>query len=55
MLHDPVQLNLMFQALADPLGMAEQWMSERRQSSERRLDRLGDYLLEHAEKPVGTP
>jgi DNA-binding transcriptional ArsR family regulator len=108
MLHDPAQLDLMFQALADPtrrvmverlsrgpasvsqlakpldmslpavmqhlqmletsglvlsekagrvrtcridakaLGMAEQWISERRATWESRLDRLGDYLAEHA-------
>jgi DNA-binding transcriptional ArsR family regulator len=108
MLHDPAQLDLMFQALADPtrrvmverlsrgpasvsqlakpldmslpavmqhlqmletsglvlsekagrvrtcridakaLGMAEQWISERRATWESRLHRLGDYLAEHA-------
>ena len=113
MLHDPAQLDLMFQALADParrviverlvrgpasvsqlaepldmslsaviqhlqvleasgivrsekagrvrtcriegkaLGMAEQWISERRATWESRLDRLGDYLAELAEKPDG--
>jgi DNA-binding transcriptional ArsR family regulator len=37
----------------DPPGfqVAERWISERRTSWERRLDRLGDYL---AEQPEGT-
>src|SRR5262245_57016602 len=108
MFHDPSQLDLMFQALADParrvmvdrlsrgpasvsqlaepldmslsavvqhlqmleasglvrsekagrvrtcriepkaLGMAEQWIADRRTSWEHRLDRLGDYLAEEA-------
>jgi DNA-binding transcriptional ArsR family regulator len=108
MFHDPTQLDLMFQALADParrvmverlsrgpasvsqlaepldmslsavmqhlqmleasglvrsekagrvrtcriepkaLGMAEQWIAQRRTEWESRLDRLGDYLAEHA-------
>jgi DNA-binding transcriptional ArsR family regulator len=33
------------------LGSAEQWITERRRSWERRLDRLGDYLAEHPEQP----
>jgi DNA-binding transcriptional ArsR family regulator len=33
------------------LGRAEQWITERRTSWERRLDRLGDYLAEHPEEP----
>src|SRR5262245_31486195 len=113
MLHDRAQLDLMFQALADParrvmverlsrgpasvselaepldmslsavmqhlqmleasglvrsekagrvrtcriegraLGMAEQWISERRAAWQSRLDRLGDYLAEQAEKSGG--
>jgi DNA-binding transcriptional ArsR family regulator len=108
LLHDPAQLDLMFQALADPgrrrmverlsrgpasvselaepldmslsavmqhlhlletsglvvsekigrvrtcriepkaLGDVERWISERRRSWERRLDRLGDFLAETA-------
>jgi DNA-binding transcriptional ArsR family regulator len=108
MLHDPAQLDLMFQALADPvrrqmverlsrspasvselaepfdmslsavmqhlgllqasglvatekigrvrtcriepkaLGQVERWISERRSSWERRLDRLGEFLAEQA-------
>lgn len=31
------------------LRNAERWMSERRTTWERRLDRLGDYLAEHPE------
>ena len=34
----------------DALSAAEQWITERRTSWERRLDRLGDYLAEHPEK-----
>jgi DNA-binding transcriptional ArsR family regulator len=34
------------------LRSAEQWISERRTSWERRLDRLGDYLAEHPEEPT---
>src|SRR5262245_21177484 len=30
-----------------PLQAAEQWISERQSGWERRLDRLGDYLVEH--------
>ena len=108
MLHDPAQLDLMFQALADParrtmverlsrgsasvcelaepldmslsavmqhlhlleasglvrsekvgrvrtcriepkaLSMAESWISDRRSTWERRLDRLGEYLAEQS-------
>jgi DNA-binding transcriptional ArsR family regulator len=33
------------------LGNAEQWITERRSSWERRLDRLGEYLAEHPEQP----
>ena len=33
------------------LRPAEQWIVERRASWERRLDRLGEYLAEHAEEP----
>jgi DNA-binding transcriptional ArsR family regulator len=33
------------------LTMAEHWISERRASWERRLDRLGDYLAEHLDEP----
>jgi DNA-binding transcriptional ArsR family regulator len=33
------------------LRSAEQWISERRTSWERRLDRLGDYLAEYPEGP----
>jgi DNA-binding transcriptional ArsR family regulator len=36
---------------AEMLRTAEQWISERRMSWERRLDRLGDYLAEHPEQP----
>jgi DNA-binding transcriptional ArsR family regulator len=36
---------------AEALRSAEQWISERRTSWERRLDRLGDYLAEHPEQP----
>jgi DNA-binding transcriptional ArsR family regulator len=32
------------------LGTAERWISERRTSWERRLDRLGEYLAEHPEE-----
>jgi DNA-binding transcriptional ArsR family regulator len=34
------------------LQLAEQWINERRQTWERRLDRLGDYLAET--KPKAT-
>lgn len=33
------------------LRTAEQWISERRTTWERRLDRLGVYLAEHPEEP----
>jgi DNA-binding transcriptional ArsR family regulator len=33
------------------LRTAEHWISERRASWERRLDRLGHYLAEHPEEP----
>jgi DNA-binding transcriptional ArsR family regulator len=33
------------------LRTAEQWISERRTSWERRLDRLGEYLAEHPNEP----
>lgn len=36
---------------AAALRTAEQWISERRTSWERRLDRLGEYLAEHPEAP----
>jgi DNA-binding transcriptional ArsR family regulator len=37
----------------EPTAMrfAEQWISDRRRTWERRLDRLGDYLAEHSEDP----
>lgn len=42
---------------AAALQTAEQWISERRTSWERRLDRLGEYLAEHpdAPNPRSTP
>jgi DNA-binding transcriptional ArsR family regulator len=36
------------------LGMAEQWISERRATWESRFERLGDYLAGQAEIPDGT-
>jgi DNA-binding transcriptional ArsR family regulator len=33
------------------LRTAERWIEARRTSWERRLDRLGDYLAEHADEP----
>lgn len=36
---------------AAALRTAEQWITERRKSWERRLDRLGDYLDEQPEEP----
>jgi DNA-binding transcriptional ArsR family regulator len=33
------------------LQMAERWISERRTSWERRLDRLGDYLATQVDEP----
>jgi hypothetical protein len=32
--------------------VAEDWVTERRRSWEERLDRLGEYLAEHPEKPT---
>lgn len=37
---------------AAALRSAEDWISERRTSWERRLDRLGDYLAETADNPI---
>jgi DNA-binding transcriptional ArsR family regulator len=34
------------------LGTAERWISERRALWEERLDRLGEFLAEHDEKPI---
>jgi DNA-binding transcriptional ArsR family regulator len=38
----------------EPAGLraAENWVTERRQSWERRLDRLGDYLAENPDQPT---
>jgi DNA-binding transcriptional ArsR family regulator len=33
------------------LGTAEEWIARRRANWARRLDRLGDYLAEQADKP----
>jgi DNA-binding transcriptional ArsR family regulator len=33
------------------LGTAEQWIAQRRAGWEQRLDRLGEYLAEHPERP----
>ncbi len=33
------------------LRTAEQWITQRRASWERRLDRLGEYVAEHADEP----
>jgi DNA-binding transcriptional ArsR family regulator len=33
------------------LRSAEQWISDRRTGWEHRLDRLGDYLVEHPDEP----
>jgi len=33
------------------LSTAERWISERRAQWEERLDRLGEFLAEHSEKP----
>ena len=33
------------------LKTAERWIAERRSTWERRLDRLGDYLAEEADRP----
>jgi DNA-binding transcriptional ArsR family regulator len=37
----------------EPTGLqaAEDWVTERRRSWERRLDRLGDYLAENPDQP----
>jgi DNA-binding transcriptional ArsR family regulator len=35
------------------LGAAEQWITERRTTWERRLDRLGDYLADNPEDRSG--
>jgi DNA-binding transcriptional ArsR family regulator len=38
------------------LGSAQNWITERREMWERRLDRLGQYLAEHPENPMpATP
>src|SRR3954452_7754306 len=37
------------------LGSAERWITERRATWERRLDRLGQYLDETAPEPEGKP
>jgi DNA-binding transcriptional ArsR family regulator len=37
------------------LGSAQNWITERREMWERRLDRLGQYLAEHPENPNVTP
>jgi DNA-binding transcriptional ArsR family regulator len=36
------------------LRTAEHWITERRRSWERRLDRLGDYLAEQSEQTKGA-
>lgn len=36
------------------LRSAEDWISERRTSWERRLDKLGEYLAEHPDEPTGS-
>ncbi len=33
------------------LRTAEQWITQRRASWERRLDRLGEYVAEHSDEP----
>ena len=38
-----------FRIESKALRMAERWIGERRTTWERRLDRLGEYLAEHAE------
>lgn len=35
----------------EALRLTEDWVAQRRRSWEERLDRLGDYLAEHPEKP----
>lgn len=37
------------------LGSAQNWITERREMWERRLDRLGEYLAEHPENPNTKP
>jgi DNA-binding transcriptional ArsR family regulator len=37
------------------LGSAQNWITERRDMWERRLDRLGQYLAEHPENPNANP
>lgn len=37
------------------LRTAEHWISERRSTWERRLDKLGDFLAEHPEDEGGHP
>jgi DNA-binding transcriptional ArsR family regulator len=36
------------------LRSAEEWISERRTSWERRLDKLGEYLAEHSDETKGS-
>ena len=36
------------------LGSAQNWITERREMWERRLDRLGQYLAEHPDNPNQT-
>ena len=36
---------------AKALRAAERWITEQRTSWERRLDRLGEYLADHADEP----
>jgi DNA-binding transcriptional ArsR family regulator len=36
------------------LRTAEQWITQRRTTWERRFDRLGDYLAEHPDTPPPT-
>jgi DNA-binding transcriptional ArsR family regulator len=40
-----------FRIESTALRKAERWITERRTSWERRLDRLGEYLVEHPEPP----
>lgn len=37
------------------LRAAEDWVTQRRRSWERRLDRLGDHLAENPDKPIREP
>jgi DNA-binding transcriptional ArsR family regulator len=39
----------------ETLRSAERWISERRTFVERRLDRLGEYLAETADRPGSRP